>query len=190
MATKPGDDAARSATPVRQAGPLLAILAGLAVLAAGCGGGSSSSAPGLGSGPGGSSLLAGQIKFAQCMRARGISGFPDPSSGGSQQTLPPSVNVGSPQFQSAQKACQHLSPGGGTGIQVAGGAKVNPQAALKAELKYVGCMRTHGVPDMPDPSSGGGLTLPSSGSINPQSTQFQTAQQACQKDLIQPGGAP
>ena len=49
-------------------------------------------------------------------------------------------------------------------------------------------MRTHGVPNFPDPGSGGGIQLAPSSAINTQSPAFQSAQSACQKLL--PGGLP
>ena len=48
-------------------------------------------------------------------------------------------------------------------------------------------MRAHGVPNFPDPGSGGGVQLSGSG-INTQSPAFGSAQSACQKLL--PGGLP
>jgi hypothetical protein len=59
-------------------------------------------------------------------------------------------------------------------------------------LQFSKCMRSHGVPNFPDPTpgSGGGVQLsigPSSG-VNPQSPAFKSAQQSCQKLL--PGGGP
>jgi hypothetical protein len=51
-------------------------------------------------------------------------------------------------------------------------------------LKFSACMRSHGYPDFPDPTlQNGGLALslsPSAG-VNPDSPQFQSAQQTCQK---------
>lgn len=57
------------------------------------------------------------LKFAQCMRAHGISDFPDPSSTGALKISGNSgsgsgIDPSSPQFQAAQKACQHDLPGG------------------------------------------------------------------------------
>lgn len=60
------------------------------------------------------------------------------------------------------------------------------QVSLSGDLKFASCMRSHGVPNFPDPSSGGGLSLNGSG-INPQSPSFQGAQRACAK--FQPGGS-
>jgi hypothetical protein len=60
-------------------------------------------------------------------------------------------------------------------------------ATASAGIKYADCMRAHGVPNFPDPTSaGGGVQL--SGAINTQSPAFQSAQSACQKLL--PGGLP
>jgi hypothetical protein len=69
--------------------------------------------------------------------------------------------------------------------------KFNPDDALK----FSQCMRTHGVPNFPDPTSSGGgqptIQLnggPGSG-LDPQSPQFQAAQSAC-KHLMPNGGQP
>jgi hypothetical protein len=48
--------------------------------------------------------LAFGLKVAQCLRAHGYPDFPDPS--GSSQRLPPGINTDSPQFQTAETACE------------------------------------------------------------------------------------
>jgi hypothetical protein len=53
-------------------------------------------------------------------------------------------------------------------------------------IKYADCMRGHGVPNFPDPGSGGGVRIAPGSGINPQSPAFQSAQSACSKLL--PGG--
>jgi hypothetical protein len=55
-------------------------------------------------------------------------------------------------------------------------------------IAYSQCMRSHGVPNFPDPGSGGGIQLNSSSGINPASPSFKAAQIQCQKLL--PGGGP
>jgi hypothetical protein len=55
-------------------------------------------------------------------------------------------------------------------------------------IKFASCMRSHGVPNFPDPSPGGGLKIDASTGINPQSPAFQSAQTACSK--LMPGGGP
>jgi hypothetical protein len=60
-------------------------------------------------------------------------------------------------------------------------------AAAKG-IRFADCMRSHDVPNFPDPSGGGGIQIPDGSGINPQSPAFQSAQQACAKLL--PGGSP
>jgi hypothetical protein len=57
-----------------------------------------------------------------------------------------------------------------------------------AGIKFADCMRSHGVPNFPDPGPGGGIQISSGSGINPQSPAFQSAQNACSKLL--PGGGP
>ena len=49
-------------------------------------------------------------------------------------------------------------------------------------------MRAHGVPNFPDPSSGGGIQIPDNSGINPRSPAFRAAQKSCFSLL--PGGGP
>jgi hypothetical protein len=60
-------------------------------------------------------MLGQVVKYAQCMRAHGVPNFPDPqaTSGGIGQPAGivvggPGIDNNSPQFQSANHACQHL----------------------------------------------------------------------------------
>jgi hypothetical protein len=54
------------------------------------------------------------LKYSRCMRSHGVPDFPD--LGSSAQSPPPgnraAINPGSPQFQAAASACQHLLPPG------------------------------------------------------------------------------
>jgi hypothetical protein len=56
------------------------------------------------------------LKFARCMRSKGID-IPDPQVSGDGvgilQKGPTGVNPNSPRFQTAQKECGKLMPGGG-----------------------------------------------------------------------------
>lgn len=61
-----------------------------------------------------------------------------------------------------------------------------PSPSLQAEtLKFSRCMRSHGVPNFPDPSNDGGLSLVGTG-VNRNSPAFKSASQACQS--LMPGG--
>ena len=163
----------------------IAAAAGVALLAAGCGGSPASSAHA--AGPARAAVNSDYQKavaYSQCMRAHGVPNFPDPDSkgrimitgSGSGQTGP-----GSPAFRAADNSCKHLRPSGGPSGQ-------GNQLAAQQMLKFAQCMRSHGVPNFPDPViSGGGVQLKLTG-INPSSPQFKSAQRACQS--LAPGGAP
>jgi hypothetical protein len=58
--------------------------------------------------------MSALLKYTHCMRSHGIANFPDPVSNGKGISFPAmsGVDPGSPQFQSAQQACQALRPGG------------------------------------------------------------------------------
>ncbi|HTX31017.1 MAG TPA: hypothetical protein VMD09_06510 [Solirubrobacteraceae bacterium] len=57
---------------------------------------------------------------------------------------------------------------------------------LNAGIKFSDCMRANGIPNFPDPSSGGGIQIPNG--VDPQSPAFQAAQNRCFK--LMPGGGP
>ena len=48
-------------------------------------------------------------------------------------------------------------------------------------LRYARCMRSHGVPNLPDPGSDGRIPDPESVGINQGSPKFEAANQACGK---------
>jgi hypothetical protein len=146
---------------------IMTATAGVALLAAACG---SSSPSATGGGP---TYYQKAVSYARCMRTHGMPSFPDPDS---QGQFPP-VQIGrngvtQQAVQSAQDACRHLQPGGapGTGQQ---------QGRVTQALDFSRCMRAHGVPDFPDPStSNGGIGYNLSG-VDTHSPQFQSAEQAC-----------
>jgi len=116
------------------------------IVVAGCGNGSA--------GTGISTASNKAVKFAECMRANGVTGFPDPAASGSF-TIDGVVNgssldPNSASFQRALTACRSLEPPGFTG------AKVTPQQ-LTARLEFAQCVRNNGVPDFPDPTRNGPL---------------------------------
>jgi hypothetical protein len=55
-----------------------------------------------------------------------------------------------------------------------------------AGIQFADCMRSHGVPNFPDPGAGGGINMPDG--VDPKSPAFQSARTACFKLL--PGGGP
>lgn len=120
------------------------------------------------------------------MRANGVSNFPDPGGGGGV-VVPNDVNPSSPAFQTAQRACQSLMPGGGGPPQATGEQK-------EAMLQLARCMRARGVSGFPDPVSsppantvglalafgrpGAFLVIPNT--LNPHSPTFEQAAKTCQ----------
>jgi hypothetical protein len=166
---------------------MLAVTAGIALLASGCGG-STSSGPSGSSSTGGSSKYQKELAFSECMRSHGVPNFPDPSSNGALTVTNSGAATGSAggshsAMLAAEQTCRHLLPNGGQPSQA------QQQRNVKQELKFVQCMRSHGEPNMPDPGSNG--ALPAGSGVNPQSPQFQKAQQACQSLLpARPGSAP
>jgi hypothetical protein len=55
--------------------------------------------------------------------------------------------------------------------------------------KFAACMRSHGVPNFPDPNGQGAISISPSTGVNPDSPKFRAAQQACEK-LLPNGGKP
>jgi hypothetical protein len=151
---------------------LAAALTGIAVLTAACGGGS----------PAGAGSDSGQtpyqqaVAYARCMRAHGDPGFPDPSS----QGLFP--HPAGPQYQSATRACEHLLPSQPL-------TATQRQGHVRQALKFSACMRSHGIPGFPDPTTAQGGTAVGFrlGNIDRNSPQFQAAVHACR--AFEPGMA-
>lgn len=55
------------------------------------------------------------------------------------------------------------------------------QKHLAEAFKFSECMRSHGVPNFPDPNSSGGFDFSSSSGLNPGNPKFQAAQSDCQQ---------
>jgi hypothetical protein len=194
----------------RRVAVLAAVLGALALLAAGCGGSSAvpsvaslgtttssgattpSSSAASGAGPGTSASSAGGVshigmtiaggssanlmKYASCMRSNGEPSFPDPNSQGQLQF---SGDPNSAGFQRAQQACQKDLPNHGE-VSPAQQQQMRTQA-----LAMSACMRSHGVPDFPDPTFGTGgsarisIKGGSASGLDPNSPQFQAAMKDC-----------
>jgi hypothetical protein len=180
-----------------------ALIAG--VLVAGCGGTSPSggvaslgthtsttsttSSTAAGSTGGGESSPGSQaVAYSACMRSHGVANFPDPKISTHGNGVSVAIGVtpaitGNPHFKSAQQTCNKLLPGGGPGS--GSNHQITPQEQSRY-LKAAACIRSHGVPNFPDPTfSGGGVHIEHQG-LNESSPAFKAAVQACES-LI-PGG--
>jgi hypothetical protein len=119
------------------------------------------------------------VKFSGCMRSHGVTGFPDPSIG--SNGLPtltinagPTTNPQSPAFRAAKQACKKELPNLGPQTPA------EKATANAAALKYAACMRSHGVPNFPDPNGQGLIQINNAtGVLDASSPQFQKAETAC-----------
>jgi hypothetical protein len=166
----------------RTAVAIIIATVGLALLAA-CGGSSSTgsggspSATGAPSAP--SAFVSQVLAFARCVRAHGVPNFPDPNSNGafSKQALL-QLGVSKSRLRAAMSPCPFPAR----------------QAPLTAQdqqdyLKAAACMRSHGIPNFPDPTfSGGSVDFPIPTSIDTTSERFSQARQTCVKFI--PAGLP
>lgn len=159
-----------------------------ALLAVGCGGSSRSPVAQLGatttllgatttlSSPSSTTQHGGVVAFARCMRTHGVSNWPDPTSSGvfqkSKLTLQ-QLGISGSRLQAAQSACRQLLPNGGVPTQ----AQLR-QARVQA-LRFSRCIRSHGLPNFPDPGSDGRIPDPASVGIDQGSPGFQSANTAC-----------
>jgi hypothetical protein len=129
----------------------LAMVAMVAVISAGCGGtnssgGTSSTATGVNQN---ATARERAVAFSECMRANGVSAFPDPNASG-KLTIDAvangsSLDTSTVAFKQAMSACKDLEPPGFTG------GKVTDQQRT-ARLAFAQCVRDNGVKDFPDPA--------------------------------------
>jgi hypothetical protein len=177
------------------------VLAAVAVLPAvlaiaGCG---SSSKHNSSSSNDTSARAAAGIRYSDCMRAHGVTDFPDPGGSGGVSLSGAGINPRSPAFQTAQTACAKLMPGGGPAAQNADTAATKRQFLAAAD-----CMRAHGISGFPDPTTGvtlgephgPGTTVTQNGvsfvvpaSIGIQSPAFEHAMSVCHLPGFGPGGS-
>lgn len=159
--------------------PLLALLVTVGLVLPACSHGSSG--PGVASA--GSSTSASSstgtakadpLAYSKCMRAHGLSDFPDPDANGGLQLGRGDLDPRSPTFQAAERACKSLDPKG------------NESSAERAQnraawLNYAQCMRAHGLSDFPDPDADGTLELhpPKGSDLDPNNPHFKTANNTC-----------
>lgn len=130
------------------------------------------------------------LSFSKCMRANGVTNFPD-STGGGINLDGTGINPRTPGFRAAQTACFKLMPGGGPNSQRASAAQVRRADATAR------CMRAHGVSGYPDPiisnkpptslnpadyssiEAGNGIIIAIPKSIDESSPAFQRAARTC-----------
>jgi hypothetical protein len=118
-----------------------------------------------------------QLKFSQCMRAQGLSWFPDPGAdGGLKVSNPPGTDES--KVKKAEQACRPYAPG----------ANRNGPPLSEADLDKVRqvsqCIRDHGFSKYPDPDANGGISINQQLiGVEPDDPAFQKALRECQKYL-------
>jgi hypothetical protein len=172
--------------------------AGLVLLAAAC-------STGVGSpNAEGSTSSVSTVAFSACMRSH-VPNYPDPDSNGN---LPKAdaqrLGVGSSQLQAAQQACQHLLPNNGGALsaatlqqcELAGDCpQTLVQQALTQLRNFAQCMRSHGVPNWPDPTTDsqgrpGFVISISKDGFDPHSPQIRTKADECEPVMRPDIGVP
>lgn len=160
----------RPRPPMARIAAAVIAAAALALLAAACGGSPSSADPGGSPSAAGSASARGSanaggsagspsaVAFSSCMRSHGVPKFPDPASNGVLPKLSLQLlGVSGAQFQAAHRTCQHLLPISSASIQQCEAAGVCSQAVtermLSDGLRFARCMRSHGLPKWPDPTT-------------------------------------
>jgi hypothetical protein len=149
---------------------------GLALAAAGCGGSSGAKVAQVGTTSAAKS--ATPARFSACMRSHGVPSFPDPGADGTIH-VPSTIDDGSPIVRAAYRACHSLAP---SQDSFTGQGPTMSQEQL---LAFAKCMRSHGVPQFPDPQVVNGhinmhLTA---GQIDPNSPIVTAAIAACRSKL-------
>ena len=155
----------------------VALLAALALAAAGCGGGSDEAAAG---GDENDKRMDAALEWSKCMRENGAN-VPDPpvGQGGLLQIGPrPGQNAPSEAtMRRAAKECEGILRDAGPGKPPSAADRARMEAAA---LEHARCMRKHGI-DMPDPqfnSEGGGFAI----RVDPKkmsSPAWKAAEKAC-----------
>jgi hypothetical protein len=129
----------------------LAALAMVALLSAGCSSAAAGTGTNGGSSGGNNNAATHQqaVKFAECMRAKGVRGFPDPDASGTYTidgiANGSSLDSNSAAFKQAIAACKDLEPPGFMGHK-------RSAQEQEAALKFAQCIRDNGVKDFPDPT--------------------------------------
>lgn len=183
---------------VRRAG-ILAAATGLALLTA-CGGstsssgtsssGSASSAGGTSStsaGGASSTYVSDKLSLARCLRSHGVPNYPDPNAAGEE---PPGSKqlISTPQGQAAVGACTYWSS------RIHNDVAAQNQVVQVEYVRFAECMRTHGLPEFPDPSYAEGrlefVLSASQDGFDPHSPQVLAKARACEHVLPAGSGLP
>jgi hypothetical protein len=121
------------------------------------------------------------LAYSKCMRSHGVPNWPDPvkTPSGDYGFRTNGIDPNSSEFQSAGEACKSLYDWGSSD-------KPLTPAQQQAWLKWAKCIRSHGVPNFPDPTFSGSEVHISDGGSS--SSQLQSAMDACKSQMPSAGG--
>jgi hypothetical protein len=153
----------REPPPAARIAAAIIATAGLALLAAACSGSPSSAAAGGSPNAGDSSGSPSAVSYSDCMRSHGVPNYLDPSGGQLPKGGAQAFGVSSSVFVAAQSACHHLLPNAGSFQEQASQCTLAGdcppalvQQMMAIDRKFAQCMRSHRVPNWPDPTIGSG----------------------------------
>jgi hypothetical protein len=168
---------------------VITVMAAAALLAAACSGSPSSTGSGGSPDAGGSANSPSAVGYTSCMRSHGVPDYPDPDSSGQlpKITATSQVGVSDSRLTAAQGACQARWP-----YQAPTQAQQRQQ--LTEDVKFAQCMRSHGVPNLPDPTISDGrvefVISVSRDGFDPHSPQILAKAHECQHVLPAGTGLP
>ncbi|SRR6266581_663541 len=180
---------------------VLAVAAGLALLTAACSGGTSSavgtastgstssagSTASTGTGGASSAYLSDKLGLARCLRTHGVPNYPDPNAAGQE---PPNSKqlIRTPQGQAAVSTCSYW------GDRIHNDVAAQNQAVLAEYVRFAQCMRSHGLPNFPDPVYAEGrvefVLSASQDGFDPHSPQVLAKARECESVLPPGSGLP
>ena len=154
------------------------VAVALAGAAAGCGGSASTGRPAAASAPRNAAAAWHQVVL--CARAHGMPGLPDPQINSSGKAIfPNGLNVPERTRQACQATFDRLIPTA---------QNTEPtRAQLAALLRFARCMRSHGIPDWPDPRPDGSFH-PDARITNSLKSAFRSQLTACEHFNPDPRG--
>jgi hypothetical protein len=170
---------------------VITVMAAAALLAAACSGSPSSTGSGGSPNTGRSANSSSAVAYSRCVRSHGVPNFPDPDSNAQipkEAVVRALREVSDSRAKAATNACANLNPNN------AQGSPAQQRQQLTDDLKFAQCMRSHGVPNFPDPTSSDGrvefVISVSRDGFDPHSSQILAKAHECEHVLPAGTGLP
>ena len=105
-----------------------------------------------------------------------------------RRAWPPAARTAAAIIATAALALLSAACSGSPSSTSSGGSSNTSGSANSKALAYARCVRSHGVPDFPDPNSAGEFNKTTMAQLSASNSQYQTATQACAHLLPNSGG--